>query len=342
MNNISKENKIDFVVLWVDGSDPKWLEEKKKYTSSTQDDDRNHRYRDWDNLRYWFRGIEKYAPWVGRIFFVTWGHLPEWLDTDNPKLRIVNHKDFMPAEYLPTFNCNPIELNIHRIKSLSDRFVFFNDDLFLIAPTKEEDFFKNGLPCDAAALNVHCVDTDLGFNYAMYQAIGIANKYFDFHKTIRSNWKKWITLKNGKYMWRTLYLLPCPRFPGIYQPHLANSFLKETYEKLWELEGEALDETCRHKFRNKLDYTQWTMRNYQLVSGRFVPRPMNIGRSFLLGKKGSDISEICDYIKAQKGKMIAINDEEMTDEEFDEYKNRLIVAFESILPEKSSFEKTED
>ena len=84
--------KIDFVIMWVDGSDPKWLAEKNKYSEKKVSiDDGINRYRDMNLLKYWFRGVEKYTPWVNKIYFVTWGHLPEWLDTSNPKLVIVNH-----------------------------------------------------------------------------------------------------------------------------------------------------------------------------------------------------------------------------------------------------------
>ena len=117
-------------------------------------DTRNVRYRDWDTLKYWFRGVEKYAPWVNKIHFVTYGHLPKFLNTNNPKLNIVNHKDFIPKEYLPTFSANPIELNLHRIKDLSEQFVFFNDDMFVINKVKSTDFFKNGKPRDMASLTL--------------------------------------------------------------------------------------------------------------------------------------------------------------------------------------------
>ena len=123
---------IDFVIIWVDGSDKKWLHEKNKYQKNSINIDAEiNRYRDWDNLKYWFRGVEKYAPWVNNIFFVTWGHIPSWLNTNNPKLKIIKHTDFIPKEYLPTFSANPIELNLHRIEELSENFVFFNDDFFV-------------------------------------------------------------------------------------------------------------------------------------------------------------------------------------------------------------------
>lgn len=105
---------IDFVILWVDGNDENWINEKKKYEKEKgkNDDARVVRYRDWNNLQYWFRGVEKFTPWVRKIHFVTWGHIPQWLDTSNPKINIVKHTDFIPKEYLPTFSCYPIELNI--------------------------------------------------------------------------------------------------------------------------------------------------------------------------------------------------------------------------------------
>ena len=85
-----KDPKIDFVITWVDGNDPKWLEEKNKYKNNSKNlSNTSNRFRDWDNLQYWFRAIEKFTPWVNRIHFVTYGHLPKWLNTNNSKLNVV-------------------------------------------------------------------------------------------------------------------------------------------------------------------------------------------------------------------------------------------------------------
>lgn len=66
--------KIDFVVTWVDGNDDDWLREKNKYLPNENDTScSDNRYRDWELMRYWFRGIEKYAPWVNQIFFCDLG-----------------------------------------------------------------------------------------------------------------------------------------------------------------------------------------------------------------------------------------------------------------------------
>ncbi len=337
--NVLENLPIDFVILWVDGNDPKWQKEKNKYIPGQQTDTRPQRYRDWDNLQYWFRGVEKFAPWVHKIFFITWGHLPPWLNTDHPKLVIVKHTDYMPDCYLPTFNSQPLELNLHKIKGLSEQFVYFNDDMFLINETKETDFFKNGLPCDSAVLSVHCPEINAGFNYYPQQAIQITNKYFNMHQVIRKNPGKWFNLKYGKDLLRTLYLLPCPRFPGILQYHLPSSFLKSTFDIIWEMEPDLLQETCNNRFRTKLDYNQWVMRNWQLASGNFVPRKANIGKTFFIEKDRDSIQDCVAYIKKQRGKIVVLNDGEMTQKDFLKNKNIVINAFNHILPKKSLFEK---
>lgn len=77
MKNLNNTEGIDFVITWVDGSDPAWQQEKRKTLEAcglkSAADDRKERYRDWDNLQYWFRGVEQLAPWVRKVHFVTWG-----------------------------------------------------------------------------------------------------------------------------------------------------------------------------------------------------------------------------------------------------------------------------
>ena len=107
--------KIDFVISWVDGADPAWRKEKYKYMGMNEPDAGADRYRDMGILKYWFRAVEAYAPWVNQIHFITWGHLPSWLNVNHPKLNIVNHNDYIPEEYLPTFNSHVIEHNLFRM-----------------------------------------------------------------------------------------------------------------------------------------------------------------------------------------------------------------------------------
>ncbi len=331
-----KNSPIDFVILWVDGSDPNWLEEKKKYSiDKAKDDDRDFRFRDWDNLQYLFRGIEKFTPWVRKIHFVTWGHLPKWLNVNNPKLHIVNHKDFIEEKYLPLFNSEAIESCIHKIPDLSDNFVYFNDDMFILKSMKETDFFKNNLPCDSAVLNVHCCELKNGGTLCNFLNIGLINKYFNMKEVLKKNWKKWFSLKYGINVLRTIYLLPCPRFPGMLMEHLPQSFKKETFSEVWELEPNILDMTCSHKFRCFDDTNQWLFKEWQLVTGKFEPRKCKMGVS--IGGI-NDVDFGCRIIEKQKYKFLIYNDEDISYEDFITTRNKINSSFDKILHEKSSFE----
>lgn len=331
------QNNVDFVIIWVDGNDPEWRKEKSKYQSvlTKEEDDSEHRYRDWNNLQYWFRGVEKFCPWVRKIHFVTWGHLPDWLNIDNPRLHIVNHKDYIPSKYLPTFSSHTIELNLHRIQGLSERFVYFNDDMFIIRPMKETDFFKKGKPCDSAVLNVHCYNMEDMVIMAPFRDIGVINHEFNIHKVVKGNLAGWFNYKYGINNLRNLVLISCPRFPGMMQQHLPTSFDKKTFTEVWEKYYDILNETCSHRFREMTDVNQWLFKEWQIASGNFYPRTTKIGKNIPAYK----IDAAVDCIKNQKAKMMCLNDTEMTNGQFEKCVDLVNLAFQRILPEKSYFEK---
>ena len=164
MKKQEEKSEIDFVITWVDGNDPAWKRQRNLAAQASEQiqktDNRKERYRDWDNLQYWFRGVEQFAPWVRKVHFVTWGHIPDWLNIAHPKLNIVRHDEFIPKDFLPTFNSHTIEWNFHRIKGLSEKFVYFNDDTFFIDKVKETDFFQNGKPVDMLAFQPDVANID--------------------------------------------------------------------------------------------------------------------------------------------------------------------------------------
>lgn len=345
------EKPIDFVIIWVDGSDPSWRLERDTWLAKESDgitpgssdakklthteiDNSDHRYRDWDNLRYWFRGVETFAPWVRKVHFVTWGHLPSWLNTKNPKLNIVNHRDYMPERYLPTFSSHAIELNLHRIKGLSDQFVYFNDDMFLLKPMEPKDFFQDGKPCDAAIMNVHCYDMDEMFVLAPFRDIGVINRHFKMKDVLRENWGGWFNPAYGSGNLRNLILLPCPRFPGILQGHLPASYLKSTFEEVWAAEPELLDEASSHRFREIVDVNQWVMKEWQLAQNNFCPRSPRVGESI----PAYHLEDACTCIAHQRSKMLCFNDTPMDDATFQDAVARINASFQGILPDKSGFE----
>ena len=99
MKKSLREDKIDIVLLWVDGSDEEWLKKKKQYEPGLEISNEVNRFRDWGLLKYWFRGIEKNMSWINKIYFVVDNQKPSWLNEKHPKLKIVNHSDYIDEKY---------------------------------------------------------------------------------------------------------------------------------------------------------------------------------------------------------------------------------------------------
>lgn len=334
---------IDIVITWVDGGDPRWLGAFAQARADHRDDDQaatggdenasEIRYRDWGTLPYLFRSIERFAPWVRMVHFVTWGHLPPWLDTSNPKLNIVRHTDFIPPEYLPAFASRPIEFNVHRIAGLAERFILMNDDMFLCRPVPQERFFADGLPRDMARLSLIAPST---ISHAVLNMVEIMNRRFARRQTMRRNLCKWYSPRYGAAnLLKTLDLSVWGRFAGFADTHMPQPYLKAVFEKMWNEEGAIIDATCRMKFRSPMGVNHWLMRYEQLLSGRF--RPVSFRDAKLDTLCEERITHIEKYVRSQKYAMVCLNDSPGI-RDFDAMAERLRNAFESILPEKSGYE----
>lgn len=327
-----EDYKIDFVLPWVDGSDVEWQKEKAKYSGTEFSDSSVSRYRDWDNLQFVFRGIEKFTPWVNKVHFITHGHLPKWLNTENPKLNIVNHKDFIPNEYLPVFSCNPFEVNLHRIPGLSEHFVYLNDDIFFLKPLKREYFFKNGLPCDIAALSpIEPFENTV--DIPVWNAVNIINKHFSKNRVISKNFGKWFNIKYRKHLIRTVCLMPWNFIPGFYRAHGPASYVKKTWETLWEKEPEILTNTSSHRFRDTGDVAQFLFKMWQLCEGNFYPR---YDKCMSVNLAVSQ-NEIRNLLLNKKYPVVCLNDRNEI-EDFEKTRDNVKDCLSKILPEKSSFE----
>ena len=139
---------IDVVYTWVDGDDREWQAERNKYAILYQsylnkiDSNTLNRYRNRDELKYSLRSVHQYASFVRHIFIVTNGQRPAWLK-EHPKITVVTHEEiFKNKSDLPTFNSHAIEANLHRIPNLSEKFIYFNDDIFLDREVRLNDFFS--------------------------------------------------------------------------------------------------------------------------------------------------------------------------------------------------------
>ena len=331
---------IDFVIPWVNGEDEEWLKEKRKYEPNIETDaSYANRYKDWNILKYWFRSIEKFTPWVHKIHFITWGHLPYFLNIKHPKLNIVNHKDYIPNAYLPTFNANTIEMNFHRISELSEQFVYFNDDMFVLKPLSKTDFFNqdNGLPLAQYTEIPIIITSNEVWSYLVYNDMYIINKYFKKRESLNHSFFKYINMKYHIYdniRSILLYILFPNSFLCFKNFHQATPFLKSTYELIWEKEEYLLNNTCLHKFRNKEDVNQWLPLWWQLASGKFSPSSKKTIYNVITE---NTIEIMKNAIVKQKYDLLCLGDP-IDSNNAEMYMNQIREAFEKILPQKSSFE----
>lgn len=144
---------IDLVYTWVDGSDPAWRERKAQAQVALNGEEINEtavsesRFTDRRELMYSLRSVEAYASWINHIYIVTDAQTPEWLNTDHPKITVIDHKDiFTDPTKLPVFNSHAIESQLHHIPGLNEHYLYMNDDMFFMRPTSPELFFTgNGL-----------------------------------------------------------------------------------------------------------------------------------------------------------------------------------------------------
>lgn len=332
------DNKIDIVILWVNDRDENWREKKDFWEKELNIyRDEPERYRDWNNLQYLFRGIEKFAPWANHIYLVTDNQKPEWLNIAHEKISIIDHKDIMPNESLPTFNSQAIELCLHNIEGLSEFFLYFNDDIFIIDHVNPDDFFIDGKPKLLASLDVIIPKKDEPIYRIMYNNTSIINDSFDKKRTLKNNIFNWLNFKYGRENIRTFLNLFWSQFPGFFQPHSVGVFRKSTFKEVWAKYPKELRKTVESRFRREDNYNQWLIRDWQLASNNFVPQSRSFSKNYSI--KSKTIADSCAaHIKNQKSKLVCVNDNEYL-EDFDYARNTINQSLQYLLPDKSQFEK---
>lgn len=130
---------IDVVFTWVNKDDPIWVNKWNAiFPENNFDPDR---YSSRDELKYSLRSICKFLPWFRKIYIVSNCNPPDWL-TNWHRIEWISHEKIFPeCSVLPTFNSHAIEACLHRIPGLSEKFIYFNDDVFLNQPCYYKDFF---------------------------------------------------------------------------------------------------------------------------------------------------------------------------------------------------------
>ncbi|MEA4916897.1 hypothetical protein [Proteiniphilum sp.] len=324
------------MITWVDMDDPKWKVDFVKYSGkidNTRNEVSEARFRDYGFLKYWFRGVEKFAPWVRKIHFVTCGQKPAWLDANHPKLALVSHSDYIPNEFLPVFNSSLIEIYLHKIPNLADHFVYFNDDSFITNHTEKDRFFTDGLPNDIAAFR-HNFGTGL-WTKCLKNNIKIISQKFDKREVLKRDHDKWFHPSYGKKSRLTRLLKPYGEFITLVTPHNAQPYLKSTFEEVWNYAGDKFTAVSINRFRSPNEYTQELFRTWQICRSNF--NPYNTYKNTKMFPLILQSNEAIKSIYDQTYKLICLNDNAHI-RNYTQVMQEIEKAFETILPEKSEFE----
>lgn len=343
------EDKIDFVLPWVDGSDIKWRAIKSKFENkslSSLDENSNARYRDMDTLKYVLRSIEKNCPWYNKIHLITCGQVPVWLDIKHPKINLVTHEElYIKKNHLPVFSSSSIEMNLSNLKGVSEKIVYLNDDTIIINQVNSERFFSNNKPVDffnhaliprnkifeilkgtdswVNSLN-NCIElintrfkvNDLPSRFLFHESYKIKNKFSNL--LLKVLWKK--------YFWIEHWHHP--------QPYLMSS-IKKVYNEL----KEPMLACSSNKFRSNNDLTQYLCRYWHLAAGEFEPRYHEDGEINNITSK-EILLKMFKRIDADKDvKFVCFNDStHLSDADFEEIKSKLSEYLETKFSTKSFFE----
>jgi hypothetical protein len=137
--------KIDIVYTYVDGTDRQFINKRNKYMNKHDISfNPNIRFESIDEIIFSIQSILKFAKWINTIYIVTDNQIPpinpELISSG--KVIIIDHKDIIPEQYLPTFYSDVIESYLHNIPNLSEIFLYNNDDCFFLDYVYKKDLFE--------------------------------------------------------------------------------------------------------------------------------------------------------------------------------------------------------
>ena len=241
----TKIHNIDAVILWVNGNDQKHKIKISNYVDNKSEISLTKfrtRFDQVNEIKFTIDSILKFAPYIENIHIITDEQTPEFLEKiDNndyyKKVSIVDHKvvfkDF--EQFLPTFNCRPIETCMHRIPGLAEHFIYFNDDFFLIKHTKPTDFFRNGLPV-------------------------LRGKWLKFDKDIFYKKFKKIRVGHKKAQQKAAQLVGLKKYYNF--KHTPHPLRKSTFKTYFNNNPNIFIENIKYRFRNENQFTPQGLANH--------------------------------------------------------------------------------
>ena len=292
---------IDLVVPMVFPDDPAWQQKYARYHGN--DATRHVRFRSWGTEELLVRCIMKYMPWLRYIHILLdsesqMGSLPLTppKGKGTPEIKIVFHRDFIPAEHLPCFSSPCIEMFLHRIPDLAEHFIYINDDMFPLSPLKAEDFFR---PVDRIGGNTDSQLSTLNSQLLLpCQVVG--EKPYPaspntFHRACMDGLNM-VAAPFGK-KWTKTYLK---------NGHSFAPLLKSSCEEVWRRHGEQILEHLSPLSRKPDSYNQYLYVYYQYLAGLYVehtPRLQYVGGS-------TSVERMKEIIRDPQAGIVCLNDNE--------------------------------
>jgi hypothetical protein len=291
---------MDIVITYVNGLDPLW---QKDYEAHTSIPVLTKRFRDWGTLRYLMRGIEVNMPFIRKVHLVVArdSQVPEWVNRD--VVNVVLHEDIIPAEFLPTFNCNPIEMHLHRIKDLDEEYMYFNDDVFPMLPCKPTDLFVDGK--GVLGMSRHLLSLDM-FKKICRNSDVVARKAL------------------GKR----------PQITFLRPQHVCTPMLRSECCELYESVEQDIRSSIS-KTRTAKNISQYLFLDYMYLKGKLINRRLS-KRHFSLGI--TSVEKLRKFITNPDRMFTCINDVQLSEERYEELRCVLTESFETRFPNKSKFE----
>jgi hypothetical protein len=282
MNEISStevNQPIDVVIAWIDGDDPRLSEKLNGYLNKPSKrlapGAQPTRFASTNEIRYCVLSIFKFAPFVRNVFIVTDGQDPNIYDEVKAyfperlnSIRIVDHKEIFRGyeEYLPSFSSTSIESMIWRINGLSDNFVYFNDDVFLIREVKPEDWVINNRPVLRGKWRLAPIKK-MGTDFLKILLFRHLLKRKNYQPRLSFYIRQWkAAVKLGVKM---RYFFHC------HTPHVLN---RTTLGNYFKENDELLRKNISYRFRSKDQFITIALANHlEILSGNKNFAKLNLG-----------------------------------------------------------------
>lgn len=291
--NYKKNNPIDVVIAWVDGSDNFLIKKRKNYLKSNLSEippgAQSTRFSSLNEINYCLISILKFASFVRKIFIVTDEQTPsinEIVKKYFPKrisdIEIIDHKHIFRdyEDFLPTFNSICISNMLWRIEGLSDHFVYFNDDVFLTRKISPEVWFKKERP----VLRVNWVFPP--FERLIWDKLRV-----NYHK-IRFGINKEKPPSFQINQWNAAQLLKF-KFRYLKSSHTPLAMNKKVLENYFTKNKNILKENLKFRFRNYKQFNTVALANHlEYITGNknlsksqaVYMKPYNRGEKYITRK----------------------------------------------------------